>query len=286
LPLHLMGRLRPGLDLTRAQADLDAIGRQLRQAAGQRDTGPAVTVYPGTTLHPDISRPVAAFTSVLMIVVSLVLLIVCVNVANLVLARAAGRSVELAIRQSVGAGRGRLIRTLLVRAAGAPGSALPAIIDAVRTQDAGVAVFNVATLSDVTALSLLPARIAGSLLGALGMLALLLAALGIYGVLSFIVRSRTQEIGVRIAIGATPREVAGLVARQAMTWTVWGIAIGLGLAVALTRFLEGFLHRISPTDPLTFATVALLLTAVAGVAAFVPARRASRLDPLVALRTW
>jgi predicted permease len=113
VPLHLIGRLKPGVNRTRAEVDLDTIGRQRRSAAGQPDSGPAMSVYAATTLHPDISPPVAIFTTVLMVVVSLVLLIVCVNVANLVLARAASRDVELAIRQSLGAGRGRLVRQLL-----------------------------------------------------------------------------------------------------------------------------------------------------------------------------
>ena len=108
-----MGRLKPSIDRARAQADLDTIGRQLRRAAGEPDRGQAVTVYGSTTLHPEISAPAAAFTAVLMAVVGLVLLIVCVNVANLVLARAAARQAELAVRQSLGAGRGRLIRQLL-----------------------------------------------------------------------------------------------------------------------------------------------------------------------------
>ena len=111
--LHLVGRLKPDVDRARAQADLDTIGRQLRTAAGQPGSGTTVTVYAGTTLHPEIAPPVTAFTAVLMAVVGLVLLIVCVNVANLVLARAAGRSLELAIRQALGAGRGRLLRQLL-----------------------------------------------------------------------------------------------------------------------------------------------------------------------------
>lgn len=592
--LHLIGRLKPGVDRISAQTDLDAIGQQLRLAAGQPDRRPAVTVYGGTILHPEIAPPVTAFTAVLMTVVSLVLLIVCVNVANLVLARAAGRSAELAIRQSLGAGRGRLMRqlltenlllslagavaglaiafwcvrllmaapvpapvpvfldlsidvrvmafttilavaatlafgmapalsasridlvtalkgiggdgaghgrlraaflvaqvamsvlllvtaglfirsfrnaqaidtgfdashvltasidletrgysdtrgrdlarslverlesaptvvsanlvdivpitlsnrtgymlrdgdvepardqppslpqvymnavgpghfktlqiamtagrdfthlddegsprvaivnetlarrfwpgqsavgqrlrpadagtdvrqivevvgvvrdskyvtvgedprpflyrplaqaytphiTMLVRAA-TPASALSTIKQAVGALDPGLAVFNVATLEDATSVSLLPARIAGDVLGVLGMLALVLAALGIYGVLSFIVRSRTREIGVRVAIGATPRAVAAMVVRQALTWMVVGVVIGTALALLVTRFLEAFLYGISPTDPLTFAGVTLLLALVACVAALVPAIRASRLDPLVALR--
>ena len=116
--------------------------------------------------------------------------------------------------------------TLLVRAAGLP--ALDASNDhrPVRGLDPGLAVFNASSLTDATALSLLPTRMAGDLLGALGLLALVLAALGIYAVLSVVVQSRTREIGVRVAIGATPQSVASMVVRQAMTWTApawrWG----------------------------------------------------------------
>jgi predicted permease len=589
--LHLVGRLKPEADRARAQADLDTIGRQLRTAAGQPDSGTAVSVYAGTTLHPEIAPPVTAFTAVLMAVVGLVLLIVCVNVANLVLARAAGRRLELAIRQALGAGRGRLLRqllteslllssagavgglaiaywstrllaavqlpapvplaldlaidvrvlafttlvavmtslafglapaltasrvdlvgalkgsagegrghsrlrsgflvaqvsmsvllliaaglfirgfrnarsfdlgfdtdrvltasvdletrgyseargrefvraiverlgaapgvvganaldivpvtlsnrtgqmiregdpepgpdrpplpnvylnavgpghfrtlriamaagrdfterddasatdvaivnetlarrywpessalgkrlrptgapdrllevvgvvrdskyvtvdeeprpfvyrplaqaytphvTLLVRASGTSADALRTIKEAVKAQDPGLAVFNVATLADATALALLPAQVAGNLLGALGVLALLLAALGIYGVLSYIVRSRTREIGVRIAIGATPQAVAFMVVRQSLKWSVVGLSIGLISAGLLTRLLQRFLYGISPTDPLTFGMVTLLLVLVASAAALIPAARASRLDPIIALK--
>ena len=593
--LHLAGRLKPGVDRARAEADLDVIGRQLRRARGEPDQGPAVTVYSGTMLHPEIAPAVGAFTAVLMTLAALVLLIVCVNVANLVLARAAGREAELAIRQSLGAGRGRLIRqllteslllalagavaglmiafwgthqlmavrlptplpvapdlsvdvrvfafvtivavlatlafgalpalrasrldlarairtesggglrhgrlrsafliaqvsmsvvllvaaglfirsfhhartldtgfdagqiltasidletrgysvsqgsafireltsrleaapgilavnavdivpvtlsnrtadllregdaepsadrppatppiyansvgpghfrtlkiamvsgrdftyqdngtaprvaivnetlaqrfwpgknavgqrlrpfgpganandvievvgvvrdskyvtvveeprpflyrpiaqeytpriTLLVRTAGAANPALPAIKEAVRAQDPGLVVLNAATLTEATSVSLLPARIAGNLLGAIGLLALALAALGIYGVLSYLVRSRTREIGLRVTLGATPGAVTAMVMRQAMTWTLAGAVLGTAMAFLLTRFLAGFLYGISPTDPLTFGGVTLLLALVACVAALVPARRASRLNPLAAIR--
>ena len=174
--------------------------------------------------------------------------------------------------------------TLLVRSGGMPTSVLSLLTQEVRAVDPGLAVFNIATLTEATSLSLLPARIAGNLLGGLGMLALALAALGIYGVLSFLVRSRTREIGIRVAIGARPSAVAAMVVRQAMTWTVGGGLIGLALAFLLTRFLETLLYGISPTDPLTYGGVTLVLALVACIAALIPAVHASRMDPLAALR--
>lgn len=594
--LHLVGRLEPGIDRTRVEADLDTIGRQLRAAAGQSDQGPAVSVYDATVLHPEIAQPVSVFLAVLMTLVALVLLIVCANVANLVLARASGRHSEFAIRQSLGAARTRLVWqlltenlllslagaagglllafwstrllmaaqlptpfpialdlsldvrvltftivaavaatlafgltpalsatridlvgaikgtggdsprhsrlrpaflvaqvsmsvmllviaglfvrsfqnarsagtgfdaahvlvasidletrgysgargrdfvrsllerldtsadvvsataldivpvtlsnrtiqmlrdgdvepgpgqpaptpqiyanavspghfrtlnigmvagrdftslddaagppvaivnemlarqfwpgrsavgqrlrpsgsganandfievvgvardskyvtvgeaarpflyrplaqqytprvTILVRSAGTPGAVLSTIRREIRALDSGLAVFNVSSLADATSISLVPARVAGDLLGALGLLALALAALGIYGVLSFLVRARTREIGVRVALGATPRAVTSMVVRQAMTWTAIGAVIGMTASFLLTQFLETLLYGISPTDPATFGGVALLLLLVTLLAAVIPALRASRLDPLVALRT-
>lgn len=592
LSLHLVGRLKPGVPITRAQADLDTLGRALRAAAGEPPLDrQVVSVYPGSQLHVDIAPPIVAFVSVLMAVMMLMLLIVCTNVANLVLARAASRQVEMAIRQSIGAGRGRLIRqlltenlllsgagalgglafaywctrllmaaplpvpvplalnlpidwrvlgftalvamlatalfgiapamassrvdlvgvikgfggadrrhgraraaflvaqvsmsvlllvtaglfilafraaqsigtgfdgshvmtasvdlqargytpergrafvrtlterleaapgvaaanaiditpltlsnnagfflrdgdsapapnqrpalpmvyfnavgpghfktlaipmiagrdftaldtetapavvivnetlarrfwpgqtaigqrlrdgdgtnamevigvardskyvsvgederpfmyrpfaqaytpqvTMLVRAAGAPGSVLPVITQAVREMDPGVPVFNVATMDAATSVSLLPAKLAGRVLSVLGVLALALSALGTYGVLSFLVRSRSRELAIRLAIGATPRDIATLVIRHALTWTGTGTVIGLGLALVVTRFLASFLYGINPTDLFTFVSVPVLIALVAGLAAFLPARRASRQDPLVTLR--
>jgi predicted permease len=594
ISFHLVGRLKPGLDRAQAQADLDTLGRQLRRARGEPDDRQAVTVYGSTVLHPEFSSPVLAFTAVLMTLVGLVLLIVCVNLANLVLARAAGRETELAIRQSLGAGRARLMRqllteslllaltgaaaglaiafwatrllmavplptpfpialdltmdlrvlgftiivavgatlafgvmpawtasnidlvraargstgseprhrrlrsaflvaqmsmsvllliaaglfirsfrsaqsldpgfdasnvvtasidletrgysaargrelirslprrleaapgivavnvvdivpvtlsntttyllregdaqpspgqppptpqiytnavgpghfrtlgipltagrdftdldddsaprvaivnetmarrfwpgqtaigqrlrparsatqnieivgvardstyvtvgeaarpfmyrplaqgyvprvTLLVRSASASAAVRTTIVEAVRAIDPALAVFNVTSLSEQMSVSLLPAQVAGTLLGALGALALLLAALGIYGVLSFIVRSRTREIGLRIALGATRSAVVTMVLRQALAWTGTGVAIGIALAILMTRFLAAFLYGAGPNDPVTFVGVIMLLVLVAGIAALVPAVRASRLDPSAALRDW
>jgi predicted permease len=174
--------------------------------------------------------------------------------------------------------------TMLVRAAGAPRTLLPAIVQVVRELDAGLPVFGVATMDDATSVSLLPAKLAGRVLTALGILALALSALGTYGVLSFLVRSRSRELAIRLAIGATPRDIATLVVRHALTWTATGTLIGLGLALVVTRLLASFLYGINPTDLWTFVAVPLLIGLVAGMAAFVPAWRASHQDPLVTLR--
>jgi len=126
--------------------------------------------------------------------------------------------------------------------------------------------------------------VTGQLLGALGIGAVVLAALGIYGVLSFVVRARSREIGVRLALGAAPSAIAVMVVRQAIVWAVAGVGAGLAGALLLTRALGSLLYGVSPTDPVTLVGVPLVIMACAFVAALVPARRASRLDPLVALR--
>ena len=153
-----------------------------------------------------------------------------------------------------------------------------------RALDEGLALFAVSTLTDATSVSLLPAQMGGMMLATLGGLALILAALGIYGVLSFLVRQRTREIGVRVAIGASPRAVVALIVGQACRWTLIGGAAGILLSLGVTRLLAGVLYGVSPTDPATYGAVALLLSTVAALAAWLPARRATRVDPLVALR--
>jgi ABC-type antimicrobial peptide transport system permease subunit len=122
------------------------------------------------------------------------------------------------------------------------------------------------------------------LLGAFAMVALALAILGIYGVVSHAVTQRTREIGIRIAIGASPSRVLAAVLRQSLTLTGIGAAIGLLGAAAVTRYLESMLFELTPLDPSTFAAVAVLFLLVALLASYLPAARVSRVDPLVALR--
>jgi putative ABC transport system permease protein len=116
-------------------------------------------------------------------------------------------------------------------------------------------------------------------------LATLLAAVGIFGVMSYSVTLRTREIGLRMALGAREGEVLKLILRQGLVLTLTGIAIGLAGALALTRLLSSLLYGVSANDPWTFVAIALLLSAVSWIACYLPARRASRVDPLVALRS-
>jgi MacB-like periplasmic core domain/FtsX-like permease family len=173
--------------------------------------------------------------------------------------------------------------TLLVRTVGEPGRLRSAVRERVLALDKALLV-EVATMRENLALALLPARIAVSLLGMLGLLGLSLAVVGIYGVISYAVSQRTSEIGLRMALGAQPSAIFRLVIGQGMKLTMLGIGLGAAAALALTRFLTSLLIGVSPTDPLTFVVLAALFSLVALLACYIPARRATKVDPLVALR--
>jgi len=147
-----------------------------------------------------------------------------------------------------------------------------------------VPLLNVRTMDDAVSASLSPQRFAMLLLAAFAALALLLAVVGIYSVMSYSVSRRTHEIGIRVALGASRVEVLMLVVRQGLALALIGSAIGIAGALLLSRLMSSQLYGVSPTDPITFVAVSVLLTVVAVAACYIPARRAMQVDPMVALR--
>jgi predicted permease len=174
--------------------------------------------------------------------------------------------------------------TLVARANGDPATTIAALRREFQQLDATLPVYNVKTLTEHMAVPLFPARIAATLLGSFGLLALLLAAIGIFGVMSYAVAQRTRELGIRIALGANTSNIFRLVLGQGIVLTALGLALGLAAALIGTRWLGGLLFGINALDLTTFAVVALLLAAVALLACWIPARRATKVDPMVALR--
>ncbi|HKO96751.1 MAG TPA: ABC transporter permease [Pyrinomonadaceae bacterium] len=175
-------------------------------------------------------------------------------------------------------------RDLVIRTNGDPNELVAAVRREIRAADPNQAISNVATMEELLVKETGTRRLGMILLSAFAGLALLLASLGIYGVLSFFVAQQTREIGVRLALGAQLRDVLSLVLKKGMRWTLLGVVIGLGGAFALSRLMTGLLFGVSATDPLTFVAIAVVLSVVALLACYVPARRATKVDPLVALR--
>jgi putative ABC transport system permease protein len=173
---------------------------------------------------------------------------------------------------------------LAVRTNAAPWSLVPAITNSVRAIDTEVPLLNIRTLDDSVSASLSLARFTMLLLGAFAGLALLLAVVGIYSVMSYSVSRRTNEIGIRVALGASRGNVLLLIVRQALLLALIGAAIGIVGALALSRLMASQLYGVRPTDPATFVSVAGLLLMVSLVASYIPARRAMRVDPMTALR--
>jgi putative ABC transport system permease protein len=173
---------------------------------------------------------------------------------------------------------------LLVRTASDPLSFVSAIRGQILTIDRDQPIYNVNTMSGLISESVAPRRLNLLLLGAFALVALALASVGIYGVISYSVSQRTREIGIRVALGAQRRDVLKLIIGQGMALALAGVALGIAGSIALTRIMSGLLFGVSATDPATFAAIALLLAAVALLACFLPARRAMKVDPMIALR--
>jgi putative ABC transport system permease protein len=175
---------------------------------------------------------------------------------------------------------------LVVRAAPnvKPASIAQAVVDAVHRVDQNQPVVDLKTMEQVAREPMAQQRMMMALLGAFAGLALILSGLGIYSILSYSVSQRTREIGVRLALGAERRDVLGLVVRQGFRVTLAGVAIGSLGAFGLTRFLSSQLYGVKPNDSLTFIVVSIILTGVALLACYIPARRATKVDPMVALR--
>jgi predicted permease len=173
---------------------------------------------------------------------------------------------------------------LLVRTSARPETLIGAIRVEFRNLDPNLPVTDVKTLTEHMNLSLFPARAFAALLSAFGLLALTLAAIGIFGVMSYAVSQRTREIGVRMALGAGAKDIFKLIVGRGLLLTLIGVGVGLALALVGTRLLSSLLYSVSAIDPLTFVGVTLLLVAVAFLACYFPARRAMKTDPMVALR--
>ena len=178
----------------------------------------------------------------------------------------------------------QLFNSLVVRSDADPMSLVAAVKSAVRSADRNQTVSEIKSMGQVLADSLARRRLYMLLLGVFAVAALLLAAVGIYGVMAYSVSQRTHEIGIRLALGAERRDVLRLVLRQGMRATMIGVAMGLAAAFGLTRLMSSLLFGVSASDPATFAAVAILLFAIALVAFYIPARRAMRVNPMVALR--
>jgi putative ABC transport system permease protein len=170
-----------------------------------------------------------------------------------------------------------------IRVAGDPDALALSAQRAVRELDPD-AVVKTVSMESMMATSLAPHRFTAVLLGTFALLATILAAVGLFGVIAYLVEQRTREIGVRVALGAQKHHVLGLVLREGMTLTTVGLVVGVALSLGFSRLLKSQLYEVAPTDATVIALAALALSAVAIVAAFVPARRATKVDPLISLR--
>ncbi|HWB99693.1 MAG TPA: FtsX-like permease family protein, partial [Bryobacteraceae bacterium] len=183
-----------------------------------------------------------------------------------------------------GGSREPYLGEMLIRTSRDPGAAAAQVRQAIRSVDSRLTVLNVTTLEAQVSDALSQEALMSKFCGFFGLLALVLAAIGLYGTLAYAVARRTNEIGIRMALGARRADVLWMVLRQSVILVAFGLAIGLPLALVSTRWIRSYLFGVSPTDPLGIGAPILLLTAVSALAAYLPARRATKVDPMVALR--
>ena len=181
-------------------------------------------------------------------------------------------------------GFGQGATTFQLRTAADPTRIIAAVRQAAREIDANLPLYNIKTLATQVDESLAQERLISALSSFFGLLSLLLAAIGLYGILAYAVSRRTREIGIRISLGARPGAVLRMVLRQGLILTLLGVGIGLAASLGATRLLESQLFGVTPTDPVTFVVAPILLLTVALLAGLVPARRATNVDPLIAIR--
>jgi ABC-type antimicrobial peptide transport system permease subunit len=174
--------------------------------------------------------------------------------------------------------------TVMVQTNGDASAIAPAVEDAIHQVDRQLVVFDVRTLRETTRASTIFPVMESTFAGIFAIIALVLSATGIYGVVAYRTQLRTHEIGIRVALGATRSDVLRLVLMQGVRLTVAGLVLGLALAFGLTRFIAGLLYGVSATDPLTVIAVVVLLGAIALLACYVPAHRAMRVNPVSAIR--
>lgn len=279
----VLGRMKTGVSLAQAQAEMTSIAQQQAGRFPESNRGWGITVQPWKRI---VVQEMRLPLLLLLGAVGLVLLIMTANITNLHLARAIVRQKEFAVRMALGAGRWRTVRQFL--AEGMSLSFLGCIGGLILGQWSlhllkGLIPENVPRIGEIH----LDGRVLGFALVLMELfagLALMLAVLGLCGVLACVIGERRHEIAIRLAVGARQQDIARMVMRHGMQAVLIGGLIGLVGACLLGRFLRSQLYEISPTDPLTLIVVTLLLLGVASLACWFPARRATRIDPMEALR--